>query len=67
MLKNSCIAIRDFDGWVQLSGIVKTLMQMGVINLDVVKDKILLNYIFLNLPLEQINSYVDEFSIKDKK
>lgn len=61
-LNQSYFHLRALDQWLALSERVKTLMQTGVINFDIITDETLLTYIISSFPIEQIKDYVNELT-----
>ena len=56
MIKSVGLYLDDFNAWVNLSKKVKELMEMGVINLDVIKEETLLGIIVIEtLQTEQLS------------
>jgi len=55
-LKSLGLYLDDFNAWVSLSKKVRSLMENGVINLDVIKEKTLLSVIIMEtMTLEQLS------------
>lgn len=44
-IKVGCIGLRDFNAWVGLSEIVKSWIEQGVINFDVISNPTLINFV----------------------
>ena len=61
-LKSLGLYLDDFDAWVGLSKKVKSLMEDGVINLDVIKEKTLLSIIIMEtMTLEQLSDIWNQY------
>jgi hypothetical protein len=56
MIKSVGLYLDDFNAWVNLSKKVNELMEMGVINIDVIKEETLLGIIIMEtLQTEQLS------------
>ena len=58
-LKHMGLCLDDFNAWVGLSKVVKSMMEQGIINFDLIKDSTLLGLIIMETKVPEVVKNLD--------